>query len=172
MTANIIEHNYLSVALPEDWEDASQVMALGPEDSGFRPNLVFSQEPTLPGETDIAFATRQLPELRQALGDYDYVLINEGEARFGQNLGFLREHTFTFEETQLRQFQFYIIQGDRCSTFTFTHRDDRFSSVRAIAEKMFAQAWLMPHRAAAATPSFTSTPWKMPRIEADAQEDE
>lgn len=139
---NSIQHSYLEVPLPDDWEDASQVIALGPEVDGFRPNLVFSQEPTRPGETPEQFAARQLPQLRAVLRGYD--VVDEGLQRFGPNAGYLRHHTFHMDRGEIEQLQFYVVLGGRCYTFTFTHLLGRLDSVRDIAEKMFRQARLTP----------------------------
>jgi hypothetical protein len=152
MSNNVIQHLYLTVPIPDGWEDASQVIALGPEKDGFRCNLVFSQEPTKPGETATEFAARQLPQLRAALDGY--ILVREGEARFGPNSGFLREHTFSMEKADIAQLQFYVILGGRCYTFTFTDLERNLSSSRSTGERMFSRARLTPPLAAAADNDF------------------
>lgn len=152
MSQNVIQHAYLSVPLPDGWEDASQVIALGLEEDGFRPNLVFSQEGTEPGESPDQFAARQLPELRMALTGY--TVLREGPARFGPNFGYLREHAFHMDRGEIGQFQFYVLLGGRCYTFTFTHLRERLERVRPLAERMFAQARLTPLAGAAAEEDF------------------
>jgi hypothetical protein len=142
MSRNIIQHLYLSVPLPDGWEDASQVIALGPEQEGFRPNLVFSQEDTERGETPERFAARQLPQLRQVLNGYR--VVHEAPARFGPNSGFLRKHTFQMDRGAIGQFQFYVLLGGRCYTFTFTHLSELLDEARPLAERLFAQARLTP----------------------------
>jgi hypothetical protein len=140
MAGNALQHNYLTLSLPAGWEDASQVIALGPEDSGFRPNLVFSQEPTKPGESAAQFAARQLPQLKQALTGY--VLVKEGMAKFGPNQGFLREHTFKMDKGEIGQLQFYVIINNRAYTFTFTHLKGKLAGAKSIAEKLLTEARL------------------------------
>lgn len=142
MAANVLKHNYLTIPLPDEWEDASQVIALGPEDQGFRPNVVFSQEPTEPGETAADFAARQLEPLHRALTNY--VLIEEQNIKLGPNAGFLREHKFSMDKGEIRQFQFYVIMGGRAYTFTFTHLEGRFESTRPTAKNLFAAARINP----------------------------
>jgi hypothetical protein len=139
-----MQHNYLTVPLPADWEDASQVIALGPEQHGFRSNLVFSQESTEFGETAADFAERQLPKLQEAL--LKYQVVKEGPARYGPNSGYLREHTFSIDidKGEIGQLQFYCVMGGRCYTFTFTHVKGSLDAAKPIAEKMFAQARLNP----------------------------
>ena len=140
MAGNTLQHNYLSLTLPQGWEDASQVIALGQEDSGFRPNLVFSQEPTKANETAPQFAARQLPQLKQALTGY--VLVKEGAAKFGPNSGFLREHTFKMDKGEIGQLQFYIVANNRAYTFTFTHLKGKLAGAKATAEKLLTEARL------------------------------
>jgi hypothetical protein len=130
-------HNNLTLYLPDDWEDASQIVALGPVDNLFRPNIVFSDEPSIPGETSQEFAARQLAPLRAQLTNF--VLVQEGVRRFGPNEGFLREQSFSMEKGDIQQMQFYMVQGARAYSFTVTHLRDRLNEVRTIAEQVFAQ---------------------------------
>jgi hypothetical protein len=147
MAGNHLQHNYLTLNLPAGWEDASQVIALGPEDSGFRPNLVFSQEPTKPNESAAQFAARQLPQLRQALTGYQ--LVKEGNAKFGPNAGFLREHAFKMDKGEIGQLQFYVVSGGRAYTFTFTHLKGKLAGAKHIAEKLLTEARLNLGRSSA-----------------------
>ena len=140
MPGNILRHNYLSLELPDDWEDASQVIALGPEDNGFRPNLVFSQEPAELDEDAAAFAARQLPSLHTALNNYS--VVREQTATFGPNTGFLREHTFAMDKGEIGQFQFYVVRDGRAYTFTLTHKKERFERLRALGGELIAGARL------------------------------
>jgi hypothetical protein len=133
-------HNYLILDLPDGWEDSSDICVRGPEDHGFRPNLVFSQEPTEPGESAAEFAHRQLRSLREALTDY--FLVREGEAAFGPNKGFLREHVFSMKNSDVAQMQFYCVINDRAYTFTFTHLRDEMATARPIWERLLTAARL------------------------------
>src|SRR5262245_28986959 len=138
---SILQHRYLTLDLPDGWEDASQVIALGPEASGFRPNLVFSQEPTRPGETAAEFAHRQLAQLKEVLPDY--FLVREGDATFGSKAGFLREHVFFADKRRdVFQMQFYCVIEGRAYTFTFTHVRDEMPAARPMAERLFSAARL------------------------------
>jgi hypothetical protein len=136
----ILEHNFLTLTMPADWEDASQVIALGPEDDGFRPNLVFSSEPVRRGEDSAAFAARQLPQLQDAL-DY-YQVISEAPAAYGPNRGYLRHHAFRMEQGEVGQLQFYVVAAGRAHTFTFTHLREKFPEALKMGEYLFAQARL------------------------------
>jgi hypothetical protein len=142
MAGNTLHHNFLTLTLPNGWEDASQIIALGQEEGGFRPNLVFSQEPTKGNETAAEFAKRQLPQLKQALSGY--VVVKEGNSKFGANSGFLREHNFKMERGEIGQLQFYVVISGRAYTFTFTHLKGKLASARALAEKLFTEAKLTP----------------------------
>jgi hypothetical protein len=137
-TMPAIHHNQLTLMLPMGWEDGTQVVALGPVDGNFRPNLVASQEPVKGAESAEGFAQRQLPALKQAL--QNYALIKEGAAAFGRLSGFLREHQFTTRGTKLGQLQFYVISGRTAFTLTYTHLANRLSTTRRIAEQLFASA--------------------------------
>jgi hypothetical protein len=135
---NLIQHNYLTLPLAQGWEDSSQVIALGPEQGGFRANLVFSQETANFGESSTEFAERQLPELRKALPNYAEV---EGKtAAFGPNSGYLRHHTFSMDQSSVGQLQFYCLIAGRAYTFTFTDLAEQLKGSRPIAERMFASA--------------------------------
>lgn len=135
-----INYNGIKVPLPAGWEDGTQVVALGPVDNGFRPNMVASTEPAKPGETAEKFAARTLPSLRQALTGYK--LVKEGMTTLGKRTGFLREHSFNAGGQVLSQLQFYVLQGGKAFTFTFTHLAGRFAQVRATGEKLFGSVEL------------------------------
>src|SRR4051812_3461150 len=122
-----IPHGYLTIDLPDDWEDASQIIFLGPEEDGFRPNIVFSREPTLPGEDSAQFAQRQLPQIQEALTDY--FLLSERDTEMGPNVGFLRERTFSMDKGDIGQLQFYCVMDGVAYTFTFTHLIDNLDAV-------------------------------------------
>ena len=136
----LLQHNFLNIQLLDGWDDASDIVALGPEEEGFRPNLVFSHEPTKPGETAEEFAARQLPQLRAALKGY--AVRNEGRRRFGPNVGFVREQEFRMEKGDIGQLQFYVVLAGRCYTFTVTHLLKHIDRAREIAEQTISRARL------------------------------
>jgi len=142
MASNAIQYQNITVPLPDGWEDGTQLVALGKPDGRFRPNMVASQEPAKPGETTAQFAARTLSSLQRELPGYR--LVREGDAQFGPNTGFLREHEFTTNGPQLAQLQFYVVLWEICFTCTFTHLADKFAGERATAEKMFAQTQFKP----------------------------
>lgn len=128
-----IQHNEVMLALPSGWEDGSQVIALGPVDGSFRPNLVVSREAAR-SETAEQFAKRQLPSLRSALKGL--AVVAEGPASFGSNKGFLRQHTFTAQGAKLGQLQFYVLHGQFAYTLTFTHLANKLAGTRKLAEQL------------------------------------
>lgn len=132
-----IRHGPLRLTLPDGWFDASQVVAVGPEEDGFRSNLVVSLEPTAPGEDVQAFAARMLEGARAAPG---FTLVDERSATFGANTGVLREYTLTVQGHRLAQLQFHILKHAVGFTFTYTQRAGRLSATRAEAERFFATA--------------------------------
>jgi len=136
----VIQHNDLYLSLPSGWEDGTQVVALGPVDGSFRPNLVASHEPTKGMESAERFALRQLPALKQAL--QGFTLIKDAPATYGRLTGHLREHHFTTRGAKLGQLQFYVVEGRTAYTFTFTHLSNKLAASRKLAEQLFAQAQL------------------------------
>ena len=135
-----IRHGPLRVVLPEGWFDASQVVAVGPEEDGFRSNLVASLEPAVPGETLEQYAARMLEGMRSAT---DFRLVSEKKAAtFGANTGVLREYTFRMESLVLAQLQFYVLREQVAFTFTYTQRANRLAATRSVAEAMLASVTL------------------------------
>ncbi len=131
-----IRHGPLTIPLPEGWFDASQVVAMGPEEAGFRSSLVVSVEPVRPGETVEQFSARMLPGVRKVAPGF--ILIAEQLASFGGKDGVLREYTFEVEGTVVAQLQFYLVKSGVGLTFTYTQLAARLKDSRAVAEKFFA----------------------------------
>jgi hypothetical protein len=142
MARNSIQHDNISIALPDGWEDVTQVVAAAQMQKGFRANMVVSREPAAASDTAASFAARLLPKLRDSLTGYSPV--NESDARFGSNTGFLREYTFVAEGIAVSQLQFYMIIGGDAYVLTFSDVKQRLSAERARAEQMFAQARITP----------------------------
>jgi hypothetical protein len=137
---HLIRHGLLTLPLPEGWLDMSQVMALGPEDDGFRSSLVVSMEPVSAHESVWDFAERTLQGLQQISADFE--VVTEGQAIFGGKEGVLREHTFSAQGVHVAQLQFYTLKWDLGWTFTYTQRAEQLQETRALAESLFAQARL------------------------------
>ncbi|MBM7116674.1 DcrB-related protein [Archangium primigenium] len=137
--SHVIRHGALVLSLPPGWFDASQVVAVGPEDNGFRANVVVSVEPAQPGETLTQFAARSLVALR---GTQDITLVDERQATFGAHQGMLREYTFTLRGVKLAQLGFTVVKEQVGYTFTYTQRPERLAETRGVAETFFASARL------------------------------
>jgi hypothetical protein len=129
-----------SVQPPSGW--ISQLIAAGPVDGGFRPNLVALSTPSLPGETAEQFAVRVASEASQ--GVLAYQIVKEGNATFGDVSGWLRHHTFLQGSTPIGQLQLYVVSDGVARTFTFTHLADRLEDARPLAEEMFSSIRLVP----------------------------
>ncbi|ADO70897.1 DUF1795 domain-containing protein [Stigmatella aurantiaca] len=136
-TPNLIKHGALRLSLPEGWLDASQVVAVGPEERGFRPNLVVSIEPLRPGETLAQFTQRSLVHLRRLEG---FSLAEERAATFGPHQGVLREYTFRIQGVLMAQYQFQILQNSVGYSFTYCQLPEKMAATRAVAEQFFATA--------------------------------
>jgi hypothetical protein len=133
-----IRHGLLTLSLPDGWLDMSQVVALGPEEDGFRSSLVISLEPVFSHETVQDFAERLLPGLQQLSADFG--VVSESDAVFGDKEGVLREHTFTSQGVHLAQLQFYTLKWGMGLTFTYTQRAEKLPETRGLAESLFAKA--------------------------------
>ncbi|RKG95113.1 DUF1795 domain-containing protein [Corallococcus sp. CA053C] len=134
-----IRHGPLRVVLPEGWFDASQIVAVGPEEDGFRSNLVVSLEPAVPGETLEQYAARMLEGVRSAT---DFRHVSQKKATFGANSGVLREYTFRMESLVLAQLQFYVLREQVGFTFTYTQLANRLAATRSEAESLLASVTL------------------------------
>jgi hypothetical protein len=137
MTTSLIKHGTLRLPLPEGWLDASQVVAVGPEDNGFRPNLVVSIEPLSPGETLAQFSRRSLEALRKVDG---FSLVEERTAIFGPHQGVLREYTFRVQGMRMAQYQFQLVKDSVGYAFTYSQRPEKLAATRAVADRFFAAA--------------------------------
>jgi len=111
------------------------VVAMGPEEAGFRSSLVVSVEPARPGETVEQFSARMLPGVRKVAPGF--ILLSEQLATFGGKDGVLREYTFEVEGTVVAQLQFYLVKSGVGFTFTYTQLAARLKDTRAVAEKFF-----------------------------------
>jgi hypothetical protein len=130
-----IRHGPLTIPLPEGWFDASHVVAMGPEEGGFRSSLVVSVEPARPQETVQQFAARMLPGMKKVAPNFN--LVSEKAANFGGKDGVLREYTVTIEGATVSQLQFYLVKDNVGLTFTYTQLASRLADTRGIAEKFF-----------------------------------
>ncbi|MFP2902182.1 DcrB-related protein [Corallococcus sp. 4LFB] len=139
MAPRSIRHGPLRVSLPDGWFDASQVVAVGPEEDGFRANLVVSLEPAVPGETLEQFAARMLEGVR---GAEAFRQLSERKATFGANAGVLREYSFRMQGLALAQLQFHVLREQVAFTFTYTQRVHRLDATRAVAESLLASVTL------------------------------
>jgi hypothetical protein len=129
-------HNEISFPLPPGWVDMSQIVAVGPADNDFRPNLVITREPVTPMETAIAFAQRQLPLLKQSIPSLQ--VIKESPTKLGALSAFSREYTGVYQGRKLQQLQLYVVQNGTAYVFTVTHVEGKLDAVRPTVEKMLA----------------------------------
>lgn len=125
---------------PAGW--SSQLLATGPLEAGFRPNLVALAIPSLPGETAEQFAARTAGEAGK--GVVDYQIVQEGNATFGEVSGWLRHHTFFQGTTRVGQLQLSVVSEGVARILTFTHLADRLEGARALAGELFGSIRLFP----------------------------
>ncbi|NTX34721.1 DcrB-related protein [Myxococcus sp. CA033] len=135
---NSLRHGALTLSLPEGWQDTSQVIALGPEDGGFRPSVVVSVEPVKPSETAQQLAARMLSSIQQHA--QSLTLLSERQVTHGDKVGVQREYILTLQGARIAQLQFCTVKEGMGLTFTFSQREDRFRATRAVGEAVFAQA--------------------------------
>ncbi|HEY8206540.1 MAG TPA: DcrB-related protein [Myxococcaceae bacterium] len=118
---------------PAGW--SSQLLATGPLESGFRPNLIALATPSLPGETAEQFAARTANQASQ--GAVGYLIVKEGNATFGEVSGWLRHHTFFQGTTRIGQFQLSVVSDGVARILTFTHLADRLEGARGLVAELF-----------------------------------
>ncbi|MCP3163549.1 DcrB-related protein [Myxococcus qinghaiensis] len=135
MSTNTIRHGDLTLPLPEGWADASQVVAMGPVEEGFRASVVVSTEPRQGQETAKDLATRALAQLQRST--QGFALVSEKPAKFGGQQGLTREYTCLAGALKVAQLQFYCVKDKQAYTFTYTQRADRIAYTRAVAELFF-----------------------------------
>jgi hypothetical protein len=138
MSSRTMQYGSLQMSLPEGWSDATQIVASGPVEEGFRSTLGYTTETIRPREMPPQFATRMLAQLRQTHEGLQ--LVSERPATFGTLGGFLRETTHVAHGMKLAQLHFYVAKGGVVHVFTFTQKAERLQATRAVAERMFASA--------------------------------
>ena len=152
MSSRTMQYGSLQMSLPEGWSDATQIVASGPVEDGFRSSLGYTMEAIRPRETPPQFAARMLSQMREKLEGVQ--LVAEKPATFGTMGGFLRETTHVAHGMKLAQLHFYVARAGVVHIFTFTQRAERLQASRAVAEKLFASATLSaPAEAKAASVS-------------------
>jgi hypothetical protein len=142
MSARTMQYSGLQMSLPEGWSDATQIVATGPVEDGFRSSLAYSSEPLPPGETPAQYAARMLLVLSR--GAERFQLVSERPATFGKLSGLLREYTHMARGVKLAQLQFYVLRDGVVHTFTYTQRAERLQASRPVAEKLLASVSLGP----------------------------
>ena len=134
-----MRYGEVSLTIPDTWQDATQILAVGPEIAGFRPNLAVTFEAAASdGETEDEYAERTLPTLRRMLQGLK--VVSEDEAKFGGTVGYLREQTFAMGGRKLVQLQFFTRRGGRFFTLTLTHLAEEGEDARELAKALFANA--------------------------------
>lgn len=156
MSSRTMQYGSLQMSLPEGWSDATQIVASGPVEDGFRSSLGYTTEAIRPRETPPQFAARMLAQMREKLEGVQ--LVAEKPATFGTMGGFLRETTHVAHGMKLAQLHFYVARAGVVHIFTFTQRAERLQASRAVAEKLFASATLSAPAEAKAAASVSSLP--------------
>jgi hypothetical protein len=161
MTANTMQYGSLQMTLPEGWSDATQIVASGPVEDGYRSSLSYKVEPVLPREMPAQFAARMLSRLREMQEGFQ--LVSERPATFGTNGGFLRETTHVAHGMKLAQLHFYVARAGVVHVFTFTQKAERLQATRAVAERMFGSANVSAPGAGVSSPGMNRGGRPMPK---------
>lgn len=135
-----LQHGDLTLPLPAGWYDATHLLAVGPEENGFRPNLTVTTQPALEGMTAEQYAANFKLGLTKQLKNYE--LLSEGPARFGALSGYLLEHTFEQSGVKVGQLQLCVVQGGVARSFTYTQRASRLETSRVFAETLLGSVQL------------------------------
>jgi hypothetical protein len=133
-----MQYGSLQMPLAEGWSDATEIVASGPVEDGFRSTLSYKVETVRPREMPPQFATRMLAKLKETHEQFQ--LVSERPATFGTNGGFLRETTHVAHGVKLAQLHFYVARAGVVHVFTFTQKAERLQATRAVAERMFGSA--------------------------------
>jgi len=141
-----MQYGNFRMTLPDGWSDATQVVATGPSDGGFRSSLATSCEPAKPRETVTEYAQRMLPTLSKVTEQFQ--LVSERAATFGSLSGFVREYSHMARGVMITQIQFYVIKDGLAHTFTYTQRTERIAVSRHVAERLFSSVSLVQPTAA------------------------
>ena len=116
------------IAMPDEWQDVSTVVLLGPEDEGFSPNVTIGREELRSTMKPEKYAAAQLPVLQEALAQCGYQVLEEGPTTAGVVEAYQRLHTFTSAGTGMgmKQWQVYVIVGTVAITITATDKAATF----------------------------------------------
>jgi hypothetical protein len=129
-----IRHGNISFEMPAGWEDITQVLAGGPAEGGFRPNLGIARSPTQ-GLSLEKIVAGGLSVFKQRIPSVQ--VVKEGPAQYGTLRGFLRECTFSVEGKKLSCIQFTVVQGANAYVATFTDLSSRIVEGRKQVDQMF-----------------------------------
>jgi hypothetical protein len=162
MSGRTMQYGNLRITLPDGWTDATQIVATGPSDNGFRSSLAASCEPARPRETVTEYAQRVLPMLGKVTEQFQ--LVSERPATFGNVSGFVREYTHMARGAKLAQIHFYVLRDGVAHTFTYTQRAERISNSRYVAERLFASVNLTQPTAAPPPPMRARARYVEPRF--------
>ena len=136
-----MRHGDISLTIPDNWQDATQIFAIGPEVAGFRPNLSVGFDAALDDEEEAdGYAERMLPAARRMFKDLK--VVSEGDTKIGPYSGYLREQTFTASGRKLVQLHFMVRRGGRFYNLTFTHLAEEVEDARELAQQLIASAHL------------------------------
>jgi hypothetical protein len=162
MSGRTMQYGNLKMSLPDGWSDATQIVATGPSENGFRSSLAASCEPARPKETAAEYAKRVLPMLSKVTEQFQ--LVSERPATFGSVTGFVREYTHMARGAKLAQIQFYVVRDGAAHTFTYTQRAERINVSRHVAERLFASVQLTQPTVAAPAPMRARARYVEPRF--------
>ncbi|WP_224361912.1 DcrB-related protein [Hyalangium versicolor] len=160
MNSRTMNYGSLQMSLPDGWTDATQIVATGPVEDGFRSSMAYVAEPLRPRETPPQFAARMLALVSRTTEQFQ--MVAERPATFGNVPGFFREFTHVARGVKLAQLQFFVMREGVVHMFTFTQKAERMQATRHVAEKLFASVNLGAAPAAAPSTSASAPAPAMP----------
>jgi len=126
--------NDVQIPIPDDWDDASTIVLVGPASEDFSPNVTISRDSLDEPQTPEQYAQSQRSELEEEFGSSGYHIMREGPIDLEGVPAYQRRHTFTLPDTDLtvQQLQVYTVKDRVAITITATDRAEHFEQSRPL----------------------------------------
>lgn len=125
-------HDDFKLSIPEEWADASVVVAAGPPNDGYSPSITVTREHLEYEVNASQYAARQLESLQEEMAQGGYQVREEGPFTLPGLSAFQRVHAFRVDDlgVEITQLQVYVTKGRQALTLTCTNLSDWFDQTR------------------------------------------